>query len=72
VQKFFFDMKDGAPLRDRVGIEFKSNREPIEHSKELAQHFRDDNGVDCGCWKLSDETSTETNSARGRVYAQGW
>jgi hypothetical protein len=42
MQKFFFDMKDGVPMRDRVGIDFKDNLEAIEHSKELAQHFRDD------------------------------
>jgi hypothetical protein len=42
MQKFFFDMKDGVPMRDKVGIGFKGNREAIEHCKELAQHFRDD------------------------------
>jgi hypothetical protein len=42
MQKFFFDMKDGVPLRDRVGIDFKGNLEAIQHSKELARHFRDD------------------------------
>jgi hypothetical protein len=41
MQKFFFDMKDGVPLRDRVGIDFKGNQEAIENCKELAQHFRD-------------------------------
>lgn len=42
MQIFFFDMKDGVPMRDRVGIEFGSNIEAIEHSRVLAQHFRDD------------------------------
>jgi hypothetical protein len=42
MQKFFFDMKDGVPMRDRVGIEFKTDAEAIKHSKELAQHWRDD------------------------------
>jgi hypothetical protein len=42
MQKFFFDMKDGVPLRDRIGIDFKTNAEAIDHCKELAQHFRDD------------------------------
>jgi len=41
MQKFFFDMKDGVPFRDRVGIAFKGNLEAIEHCKELAQHLRD-------------------------------
>jgi hypothetical protein len=42
MKKFFFDMKDGVPMRDRVGIDFKNNEEAIEHCKELARHFRDD------------------------------
>lgn len=46
MQTFFFDMKDGVPLRDRVGIEFSSNLEAIEHSHALAQHFRDDSLTD--------------------------
>jgi hypothetical protein len=41
MQTFFFDMKDGVPMRDRVGIEFKNNAEAIDHCKELAQHIRD-------------------------------
>jgi hypothetical protein len=42
MQTFFFDMKDGVPMRDRIGIEFDSNIEAIAHSRALAQHFRDD------------------------------
>jgi Domain of unknown function (DUF6894) len=41
MQTFFFDMKDGVPMRDRVGIEFNTNLEAIEHSQMLARHFRD-------------------------------
>jgi hypothetical protein len=39
---FFFDMKDGVPMRVRIGVEFNTNSEAIEHSKELAKHFRDE------------------------------
>ena len=46
MQTFFFDMKDGVPLRDRIGIEFNTNLEAIEHSHVLAQHFRDDSLTD--------------------------
>jgi hypothetical protein len=46
MQTFFFDMKDGVPLRDRIGIEFNTNLEAIEHSQALAQHFRDDSLTD--------------------------
>ena len=41
MQKFFFDMKDGVPMRDRVGIEFNTNAEAIEYGKEIARDFRD-------------------------------
>ena len=41
MQKFLFDMKDGVPLRDRVGINFDTSVEAIAHSRVLAQHFRD-------------------------------
>jgi hypothetical protein len=46
VQTFFFDMKDGVPLRDRIGIEFNTNLEAIEHSHVLARRFRDDSLTD--------------------------
>ena len=42
MQKAFFDMKDGVPMREGVGIDFNGNLEAIAHCKELAQHFRDD------------------------------
>jgi hypothetical protein len=36
-------MKDGVPLRDRIGVEFDTNVvEVIAHSRVLAQHFRDE------------------------------
>jgi hypothetical protein len=46
MRKFFFDMKDGVPFRDRIGIDFETNAEAIDHCKELAQHFRDDSLTD--------------------------
>jgi hypothetical protein len=41
MQKLFFDMKDGVPNRDRVGIEFDTNAEAIKYCKEMVQDFRD-------------------------------
>jgi cobalamin biosynthesis protein CbiD len=41
MRKFFFDMKDGVPMRDRVGIEFNTNAEAISYCKEIVQDFRD-------------------------------
>jgi len=42
MQKFFFDMIDGVPMRDQIGLEFNTNAEAIVHCKELAQHWRDE------------------------------
>ena len=42
MRKFFFDIKDGVPFRDRIGIDFNGNFEAIAQCKELAQHFRDE------------------------------
>jgi uncharacterized protein DUF6894 len=39
-QTFYFDMKDGVPIRDRIGIQFVLNSEAIEYSKILAARFR--------------------------------
>ena len=41
MQKYFFDMKDGVPMRDQVGVAFNTNAEAITHCQELAQHWRD-------------------------------
>jgi len=40
LQTFYFDVKDGVPVRDRVGTPFRRNSEAIEHSKELAARLR--------------------------------
>jgi hypothetical protein len=32
-QTFYFDMKDGVPVPDRVGMQFTLNSQAIEHSK---------------------------------------
>ena len=39
---YYFDMKDGVPIRDRTGLQFPTDAEAIEHSKELAQRFSHD------------------------------
>ena len=40
LQTFYFDVKDGVPIRDRVGMQFKRNSEAIAHSKEVAARLR--------------------------------
>ena len=37
---FYFDTKDGVPVRDRIGKQFRLNSEAIEYSKTLAESFR--------------------------------
>lgn len=39
---FYFDMKDGVPVRDRIGKQFRFNSEAIDYSKVLAESFRND------------------------------
>ena len=46
MQKFFFDMIDGVPFRDRIGLEFKTNADAIAHCGVLAQHFFDESLAD--------------------------
>ena len=36
---YYFDLKDGVPIRDRVGLEFPSDQHAIEHSKLIAHRF---------------------------------
>ena len=40
LQTFYFDMKDGVPIRDRIGTRFALNAEAIDHSIRLAARFR--------------------------------
>ena len=46
MQTFFFDMIDGVPMRDRVGIEFNTNEDAIAHCGVLAQRFYDSSLTD--------------------------
>jgi hypothetical protein len=42
MRTYYFDMRDGIPVRDRKGLEFSSAGGAIEHSKTLARQMRDD------------------------------
>lgn len=37
---FYFDTKDGVTVRDRLGMDFRTGGEAIEHSREIAANFR--------------------------------
>ena len=41
--RFYFDVRDGAPVRDRIGREFKLASEAIEFSKTYALTLRGPN-----------------------------
>ena len=36
---YYFDMKDGIPIRDRTGLDFRMDSQAIEHSKTIARRF---------------------------------
>lgn len=38
--RFYFDVKDGVPVRDKIGREFEHVREAIEFSREFAHSLR--------------------------------
>jgi hypothetical protein len=42
VRTYYFDLKDGATVRDRTGLEFPTSQGAIEHSKELVRRLRGD------------------------------
>lgn len=40
MRTYYFDLKDGVPVRDRQGLEFSSPGGAIAHSKDLARLLR--------------------------------
>lgn len=42
MRTFYFEMKDGRPIRDRKGLEFPTTSDAIRHSRELARRLRHD------------------------------
>ncbi|THD75382.1 MAG: hypothetical protein E7813_00375 [Bradyrhizobium sp.] len=42
MRTYYFDMKDGVPIRDRTGLPFPTGADAIEHSKVLALRFSHD------------------------------
>ena len=65
---YYFDTRDGVPIRDRHGREFASSLAAIEHSKELAKKVRGErrkNNRDL-CIVVIDESGSEIH--REPVY----
>jgi len=42
MRTYYFDMKDGIPIRDRTGLQFRTGADAIEHSRMLARRFSHD------------------------------
>lgn len=42
MRTYYFDVRDGIPVRDRHGLEFPTSSGAIEHSKDLARRLRAD------------------------------
>jgi hypothetical protein len=40
MRTYYFDRKNGLPVRDKYGLEFATGLEAINHSKALAQGIR--------------------------------
>ena len=63
MRTYFFDMKDGASSRDRVGLRFSNTAAAIEHGKQLARRLRGDPWIeDLGLYvSIVDESGTEVH-----------
>jgi hypothetical protein len=40
MRTYYFDRKDGVPVRDDKGLEFPSSLAAVDHSKKLARGIR--------------------------------
>ena len=45
MRKYYFDLNDGGPARDRTGVDFATSSDAIQHARELAQRLRNDAGM---------------------------
>jgi len=65
---FYFDAKDGASAKDRVGRRFQTTAAAIEHGKQLARRLRGDPWIDdLGLYiSVVDESGAEVH--REQVY----
>jgi hypothetical protein len=71
MRTYYFDMKDGIPIRDRTGLEFATTGGAIEHSKELAKRLRHDPRIEDRSFSIVviDESGAEVH--REPVYPGG-
>jgi hypothetical protein len=63
MRTYYFDMREGIPIRDRKGLEFPNVAGAIAHSKEMARQLRDDPRVSGRAISIAviDESGTEVH-----------
>jgi len=68
MRMYYFDMKDGVPVRDRAGLQLVSDGAAIAHSKRLADKLRKEKPVGNSDLRIVviDETGREVH--REQVY----
>jgi hypothetical protein len=68
MRTYYFDVKDGVPLRHRGGLQFPTVAAAIEHSVEMARQLRGDpRAEDRGLYiSVVDESGAEVH--REQVY----
>ena len=68
MRTYYFDLKDGVPQRDRMGMELSGVAAAIEHSKNLARQLRGNHRAnDLGLYvSVVDESGAEIH--REQVY----
>lgn len=68
MRTYYFDLRDGVPVRDRHGLDFVSPGAAIAHSKDLAQRLRNERSTQDPRLIISvlDETGAEVH--REPVY----
>lgn len=70
MRTYYFDLKDGVPVRDRHGLNFASPGAAIAHSKDLAQRLRNERSIQDPqlTIRVLDESGTEVH--REAVYPE--
>ena len=70
MRTYYFDRKNGLPVRDKYGLEFATRLEAINYSKGLAQQIRSKqkDGDSDLCVVVIDESGAEIH--REQVYPE--
>jgi hypothetical protein len=68
MRTYYFDRKDGVPVRDNKGIEFSTSFAAVDHCKRLAEEIRMEQpkGRDDLCIVVIDQSGAEIH--REKVY----